>query len=99
MSAIFQYNNFEGKPIHKSWNPINKDRFQVLIKIYISKNGEEKPEVIEKPSTRPATIQECHAYVKKVKSQYGKALKQILIWDMEAIEETKKRFESGGLIT
>jgi hypothetical protein len=92
MSAVYEYRNFTGTPKHRSWNPVNKQRFNALIKCYVSKNSN-KMEVIEKPSSSPATFHQCCLMAEKIKQQYGATLKQILIWDLDALEEIKRKWE------
>ena len=42
-------------------------------------------QVIEKPSTRPVSFDECCRIVKKLKNEYGHNLKQLLIWNVDEI--------------
>jgi hypothetical protein len=92
MSAVYEYRNFTGSPKHRSWNPVNKQKFNALIKCYVAKCNNQM-EVIEKPSSVPATFHQCCKMAERLKQQYGEALKQILIWDLEEIEEMKKKWE------
>jgi hypothetical protein len=92
VGAVYEYTNFTGGAKHRSWNPADKRKFNALIKCYIAKSNN-RIEVIEKPSSSPATFYQCCKMAERLKQQYGDALKQILIWDLEAIEEIKKKWE------
>ncbi|NMH67324.1 hypothetical protein HF072_00705 [Bacillus sp. RO3] len=93
MSAVYQYYVYEGHKKHRSWNPLHKEKFNALIKCFVMTNG--KLKTIEKPSTEPATFHQCCRKAEVLKHSYGSALQQLYIWDMDEINEMKRRHDEG----
>ena len=93
MSAVYHYFVHEGHKKHRSWNPLHKEKFNVLIKCYVKENG--KVKTIELESKKPATFHQCCKQAEKLKQTYGADLDQIYIWDMDEINEAKRRHDEG----
>jgi hypothetical protein len=86
MGAVLQYINQSGVNKERVWE-VSKDRkFTALIKCFVQCSGEQTIRTIEKPSTRPATFHECYKFVQKLKQEHGSNLKQLIVWDMDALE-------------
>ncbi|MEN8702482.1 hypothetical protein [Bacillus infantis] len=87
MAAVLHYNNLNGENKQNVWRK-KQDAFRALIKCYVQQPGDLHPKVIEKPSTRPATIEECCRYASRLRKEYGPHLKQLIVWDMDQVQET-----------
>lgn len=85
MTAVLQYANTYGENQLKTFSN-NQQPFKALIKAYVKEPKKKELQVIEKPSTRPATIAECVRFTQKMKQEHGKNLTQLIVWDMDAIE-------------
>ncbi|MGE6379577.1 hypothetical protein [Peribacillus muralis] len=82
--VVFEYTYSEGVREQNIWKPNDDRHFAALVKCYVKIPGE-KNKVIEKPSTRPATFQECCMKANKLKKEYGNHLKALIIWNMDEI--------------
>ena len=96
MSAVYHYYEYEGHKKHRSWNPLHKEKFNALIKCYVKAKG--KLETIKIESKEPATFHQCCRQAEKLKQSYGSNLQQIYIWDMDEINEAKKRQDEGEVL-
>lgn len=95
MAVVLQYKNFNGEARIKSWNP-GTYKFPALIKCYIQEPGAPKLTTLEKPSTRPASFYECCLYTEKIKEKYGDQLKQVIVWNVDALEQNSNGYKVGG---
>lgn len=87
MSAVLQYLNQSGKVSKRIWEDQNSGQFYALVKYYFRENdGKETIQYKEKPSTRPTNLEECKAIARKLISQYGSDLTQIIIWNIDEIK-------------
>ncbi|WP_445506725.1 hypothetical protein [Niallia sp. 03190] len=82
MAAVLHYENQSGEMLARSWK-VDKP-FNAIIKCFVTEKG--KLNVIEKPSTRPASFVECQAFAKKMISQYGDKLQQIIVWNLDEMD-------------
>lgn len=87
MAAVLEYKYQYGTPTLRKFKPEDTKPFSALFKCYVKEPDKEELQIIEKPSTRPATFQECYLMARKLKNEYGKNLKLLLVWDMDAINE------------
>ena len=85
MAAVLQYEN-DVRHLRRVFPDNCKGEFNALIKVRLEKGG--KVEVIQKPSVRPATLEEYKIVAKEMIKVHGSKLKQLLIWNMD---EMKKR--------
>ncbi|MFP3339269.1 hypothetical protein R0J91_14930, partial [Micrococcus sp. SIMBA_131] len=95
-SAVYHYYLHEGQKKHRSWNPLHKEKFNALIKCYLKDRGKLKPVEIE--SKAPATFHQCCRQAEKLKQTYGSALDQMFIWDLDEINEAKRRHDEGEVL-
>lgn len=86
MAAVMEYSNQYGKPTLRKFNEKDTTPFSALFKCYVKVPDKKELQIIEKPSKRPATFQECFQFARKLKNEYGNDLKQLVVWDMDAIE-------------
>lgn len=91
MGAVLEYINQNGKKSERSWKVNDDIRFTALIKCWVQIKG--KRELIEKPSKRPATYSECRRFANKLKAEYGRDLKQIVVWNMDEMKSIQKKTE------
>lgn len=94
MSLVYHYNNLEGQEKTRSWNPMHKKSFPVMISFHIDQ-GDLKLKEIKKESEGSPTFGQVTTYIERIKLSYGKRLKQVMVWDMEALEQTKIQYERG----
>lgn len=94
--AVYHYYVFEGHKKHRSWNPLHKEKFNVLIKCYVK--GQRKVTEIKMESKEPATFHQCCRQAERLKQAYGSDLEQIYIWDMDEVNEAKKRHDAGEVV-
>lgn len=85
MYAVLEIDNQSDD--QRVWNVDGE--FSALIKCYVQRPGDKKLQIIEKPSTRPATLHECYRFSQKLKQEYGNSLKRMIIWNMD---ELNKKF-------
>jgi hypothetical protein len=85
MCAVLEYTNRNGMDKERVWNSDNTREFSALIKCYVQYEGDHL-RLIEKPSKRPATFNECYRFAQKLKSEYGVNLKQMIIWDLDKLK-------------
>jgi hypothetical protein len=86
MGAVLQYTNQSGEIKERVWKVSNDEKFTALIKYLIQDTGEQTIRTIEKPSTRPATFRECYKFAQKLKQEHGNNLKQLIVWNMDALK-------------
>lgn len=89
MGAVYHYDPKE-EIVERFWKVSDDIRFIALIKCYVIDQGKQK--VIEKPSTRPASFIECYRYAQKLKREYGRNLKQVVIWNLDEMKEKYSDF-------
>jgi hypothetical protein len=94
--AVYHYYVYKGHKKHRSWNPLHKNKFNALIKCYVKEKG--KLVTIEKESKEPATFHQCCRQAEKMKLAYGESIEQIYIWDLDEINEVKKRHDAGEVV-
>lgn len=92
MYAVYHYHHKK----HRSWNPLGKEKFNVLIKCFVQ--GQKKITEIKMESKEPATLHQCCRQVEKLKQAYGSDLQQIFIWDLDEINEAKRRHDEGVVL-
>ena len=86
MAAVLEYINKSGYRNERVWKPGDEKRFTALVKCYVQVPDKKELQVIEKPSTRPASFEECCRMARKLKNEYGHNLKQLLIWNVDEVE-------------
>ena len=91
IAAVIEYENRDGKRKTRIWRINGEITFKALIKFYVLDHG--KLKVVEKPSTRPATFSECYRFANKLKAEYGRNLKQIVVWNMDVLESIQEKME------
>lgn len=84
--VVLEY-EFQGHHAGRTWPQNSSEKFNGLIKIWLEQEG--KIKVIEKPSVRPASLEEFTIAAKKMIEVHGSKLKQLMIWNMD---EMKKRY-------
>ena len=94
MSLVFHYNNLEGQRKTRSWNPQHKQGFPVMISFHVVQEDSKLKE-IKKESEGSPTFGQITTYIERVKLKYGDRLKQVMVWDLEALEQTKIQYERG----
>jgi hypothetical protein len=92
MCAVLEYTNRNGIHRQRVWTSDNTRKFSALIKCYVQYDGNHHLQVIEKPSKRPATFNECYRFAQKLKDEYGANLKQMIIWDLDKLKESSTWF-------
>lgn len=95
MAAVLEYTNKTGYRNQRAWKPNDERRFTALIKCYVQSPGKKELQVIEKPSTRPATFEECCKFAGNLKKQYGDTLKQLIVWDLDELNAITSSIEGG----
>jgi hypothetical protein len=94
MCAVLEYSNRNGMNKERVWNSDNTRKFSALIKCYVQFDGDYHLRVIEKPSKRPATFNECYRFAQKLKAEYGVNLKQMIIWDLDKLKGSSTGFSN-----
>lgn len=88
MRAVLHLINLSGENKERVWDYVTDKRFTALIKYFVQDSKEESIQIIEKTSTRPATFQECYRFSQILKKEYGKSLKQIIIWNLDELRRS-----------
>lgn len=86
MCAVLEYTNQNGINKERVWRSDNTRKFFALIKCYVQFEGERHFRLIEKPSKRPATFNECYRFAQKLKGEYGSNLKHMIAWDLDKLK-------------
>ena len=87
MAVILEYINEPGRKLERKFREDDGRRLSILIKCYIEVPGSKRLKEIEKPSTRPATINEAFKYVQKLKKEYGNQILRLIVWDLDLMKE------------
>lgn len=83
MAAVLHYVNQNGHASTRSWKVDERTKFNALIKFHIQDGP--KLKAVEKPCTRPASFAECQAFANKLIKEYGEGLKQLIVWNLDAM--------------
>ncbi|MHC8523956.1 hypothetical protein ACPJHQ_25895 [Rossellomorea sp. H39__3] len=95
MSLVLHYNNFEGQRKTRSWNPQYKQGFPVMISFHVVQENSKLKEIKKESKGRPSFGQ-VTTYIERLKLKYGDRLKQVMVWDLEALEQVKNKYERGA---
>lgn len=86
MGAVLHFTNQYGKKEERIWEVSEGTKFTALMKCFVQYPGDKTLQIIEKPSKRPATFYECYQFSRKLKAQYGDALKQLIVWNLDELK-------------
>ncbi len=94
MSLVLHYNNLIGQQKTRSWNPVHKKDFPVLVKCYLDVGNSKLKEFKKEFEGRPSFYQ-MSVYLERLKSTHGKRLRQVMVWDIEAAAIDRERYQKG----
>lgn len=84
MVAVLQY-EYDGQHTGRTWPENCNGKFNAVIKIRLEQGGKIKE--IEKPSVRPATLEEFKIAAKKMIEVHGSKLKQLVVWNFDEMKK------------